>query len=146
MLLWFTAQWRYERHSCVHKLFLNVWNEQNQSNQLLKGFCYVLPNSDLNKSAHPPLIYVCTHESLSNLSCDPHLLPLPPRPLRSLVLSPRSPRSLEDILAVEILLDFCPESRSFLSDHSHYFCHWVFGLFGHFVVIHTIYSVLLQPS
>ena len=74
-------------------------------------------------------LYVSTHESLSNLSCAPHLLPLPPRPLRSLVLSPRS---LEDILAVETLLCFCPESRSFLSNHSHYFCHWVFGLFGHF--------------
>lgn len=66
------------------------------------------------------------------------LLPLPPRPLLSLVLSPRS-RSRDDILDVETRLCL-PESRSFLCDHSHYFC--PFGLKEN-LVIHFIYSSVI---
>ena len=70
----------------------------------------------------------------------PHLLPRPPRPLLSLVLSPRS-RSRDDILDVETRLCL-PESRSFLCDHSHYFCHRAFGLKEN-LVIHFIYSSVI---
>ena len=81
------------------------------------------------------------HKICSMIYCfRPHLAPLPPRPLLSLApLSPRS-RSLEDILAVGTLLGL-PESRSFLCDHSHYFCHWFFGLLDN-LVIHFIYSAV----
>ena len=82
-------QLRFERHPCVHQLYLNMWGWRNHSNGnailSTQSFCQPLPpnqtssDSALYKSAHPTLVYVCTHESLSNLRCETlHFLPPSP--------------------------------------------------------------------
>ena len=65
------TQLRFERHSSVHILFLNLWGEQKQRRQCIaktKSFCQPSIKKPLAtlpcKIAHPTLISVCTHESL----------------------------------------------------------------------------------
>ena len=71
-------QLKFERHPLVHKLFLNNWDKGNQSRKgwPLEVSVNLVSKTKSNllllypvKSTHPTLVFVCTHDSLSNLSC-----------------------------------------------------------------------------
>ena len=71
----FSTQLRFERHPSVHWLFLNmwIWGEKNCSRKCKKPIQVSTKNPARYFSsyefAHPTLVSVCTHESLSYLSC-----------------------------------------------------------------------------
>ena len=59
--LWsFNTQLRFERHTCVHKLFLNMWGEQNHD----RIVSFLLPNQTsclVKITLYPTLFSACTH-------------------------------------------------------------------------------------
>ena len=69
----YRSQRRFERHPSVHKLLLNTWGERNHSRQCYKLLSALfLPNYS-SATLHCKIsltlyVYVCTHESLPNLS------------------------------------------------------------------------------
>ena len=70
----YSPQLRFERHPSVHKVFLNIWGEQNHRRQWLKLVLTRHPATlTCNKFTPPTLVSFCTHASLSNLSWEPRV-------------------------------------------------------------------------
>ena len=67
------TQLRFEGHPSVHKLFLTCGVSGQRNHSRVDAFVSLIltkpPTTLLYKSAHPTLVALCSHESLSNLCC-----------------------------------------------------------------------------